>query len=49
MGNLFIAVGVIYGVAICIQVLSCAQSVKQAKGRLEKETPESALMTPQEV
>jgi hypothetical protein len=49
MGNLFIAVGVIYAVALFVQVMFYAQSVKKAKADVAEETHAATMMTPQSV
>jgi hypothetical protein len=49
MGTLIIAVGLFYAVAILVQVLSCAASLKKAKVSVEERTVPANLMTPQSV
>jgi len=49
MGTLIIAVGLFYAVAILVQVLSCAASLKKAKVSVVENTVHSNLMTAQSV
>lgn len=49
MGNLFIALGVIYAVAIFVQVIFHAQSVKKAKADVAEERHAANMMAAQTV
>lgn len=49
MGNLFTLVGVIYAVALFVQMLCYNQSVRKAKHSSESQVLEAGLMTPQNV
>ena len=49
MGNLFVMVAVGYAVALFVQMLCYAQSVKKGKTNNEREALEDGLMTPQNV
>lgn len=49
MNNLVIAVGAFYVVALIIQALSYSASVKKTMVKVEEETVEANLFTPQNV